>query len=499
MKKYLIILSVLILLLVSCQQRSEINISLSIDPPSPTADSTATVRLLSSFDVGITLASISIDGKTVKSGDTLPLEYLWRPSEAKDYIVEGYVENIFGQRKTSQTILTVVDKTAPVIDQIRIIPTFPESDSPIYLSIDAHDSESRVLKAVAKIGSESKQVQTTDNPIIMELPPQNQPGQYPLSIVVSTSDFAKSATSTVLNVYPPDLSAPTVDVSLLKSSFSKEEDVVLNITVEDDTELSSVSVECNSSVIYTKDFSKTNSASFSVKLGKFDPGFHSVVVTAKDVRGKSTVSGAVFAVGLGPVDVSLWISNSSPSPADLITLSAETKETLVKQITFYVDDRIISQGTSFSCYWKAVSGRHVLSVVVETTDGRVGTDFIQIDVQDEKPPKIDSFKIGSTELKTDSYTTITAGYYGVRMNISDDTALKQGGTITVIISSKPFPEIKPVGTMILIQESISDDLKQASYVGATSFAQGTYYLMPTGIKDIYENQTGNLYFPIEVK
>lgn len=80
MKKCAIILSVLLFALVSCQQRSDISVSLSVDPPSPTPDSTVTIQLTASFDVGITLAAISIDGKTVQSGDTLPLQYSWKPS-----------------------------------------------------------------------------------------------------------------------------------------------------------------------------------------------------------------------------------------------------------------------------------------------------------------------------------------------------------------------------------------------------------------------------------
>lgn len=499
MKKCAIILSVLLFALVSCQQRSDISISLSVDPPSPTPDSTVTIQLTASFDVGITLAAISIDGKTVQSGDTLPLQYSWNPSEAKDYIVEGYIENIFGQKKTKQTSITVIDKTAPIIGQIRVIPTFPEVDSTIYLSIVAQDPESKILKAVAKVGSESRQIQTIDNPIIVELPSLSQEGEYPLDIVISSGDFAKVATSTTLTVYPNDLSPPTIDMNFQKSSFSTEENVVLNMTIEDDTEISSVSVECDGTEKYVKNFTKTKSASLSVNLGKFDAGFHSALVTAKDIRGKSTVSGGVFAVGMGPADVKLQIDNSNPSPADLVELGVQTNETLVKQITFYVDGTIISQGTAFSCCWKAVSGRHVLSVSLETTDGRIGTDCIQIDVQDNKPPKINSFEIGSTQLKTNDFVSFSAGYYGIKLTISDDTAVKQGGTITVIVSSGPFPNINPVGTIILVQESVSDDLKQASYVGAASFTQGRFYLMPNGIADIYENQLGNLYFPVEVK
>lgn len=103
------------------------------------------------------------------------------------------------------------------------------------------------------------------------------------------------------------------------------------------------------------------------------------------------------------------------------------------------------------------------------------------------------------ELKTDVYESISAGYYGVRLTISDDTAVKQGNTVTVIVSSKEFPQINPVGTIILVQESVSDDLKGASYVGAISLTQGRFYLIPTGVSDIYENLIQNLQFLLEVK
>ncbi|MEJ5229708.1 MAG: hypothetical protein WHT65_06865 [Pseudothermotoga sp.] len=498
MKWYLLIISITILLLVSCQQRSDITVSVSVDPPTPTPDSTATVKLTASFDVGITLAAISVDGKTVQSSDVLPLEYVWTPTEAKDYIIEGYVENIFGQKKSTQTVVTVLDKTAPVIEQIKVVPTFPEADSAIYLAINARDAESKLIKAVAKVGSESKQVQTIDNPIIVELPKLEE-GEYPLSIMLSTSDYAKTATSTVLTVYPVDRSVPTVEISFSKNSYSVEENVILNISAQDDTELSSISVECNGTAVLEKQFAKTKSVELPVNLGKFDLGLQAVMVTVKDVRGKSTVRGGYFAVGVGPADVTLKIDNSNPSAGDLVHLKAETLETHVKQITFYVDGEIISQGTAFSCCWNAVSGRHVLSVLLETTDGRVGIDCIQIDVQDNKPPRITSFKIGSVELKTDEFTNIQASYYGVRITIRDDTAVRQGGTISVIVSSNEFPYINPIKTIVLVQESVSDDLKEASYVGATSLSQGRFYLLPSGIADIYENQLGNLQYLLEVR
>lgn len=498
LKKYLILFILVSILIISCQQRQTISVSLSVDPSTPTPDSTVTVQLSASFDVGITLTKISIDGQTVQNGDSVPLQYFWRPTKAKTYILEGYVENIFGQKAYDQRIIKVSDQTAPKIQQIAVVPTFPEANSKVYLSVLAEDSESDVIKVVAKVADKSIEVQTIDRPIILELPELIE-GEYPLSMVVSTSDFAKSATSTTLYIYPVDTSAPTVEMSFEKSSFSTQENVVLNLQIKDDTQIASVSIECDGTESYSKNFAKTSSANLSVNLGKFNQGYHSVTVTAKDIRGKSTVSSSTFGVGMGPADAKLIIDNSNPSPADLIELRLQTNETLVKQITFYVDGVIISQGTAFSCCWKAVSGRHVLSVSVETEDGRIGTDCIQIDVQDNMPPKVESFRIGSTELKTDQFSSISAGYYGIRLTIKDDTAVKQGGTITVIVSSQAFPRIDPVETIILVQESVSDDLKQASYVGAASFTQGRFYLIPNGITDIYENQRTNLSFLIEVK
>lgn len=498
MKRYFILLAIVTILILSCQQKQSISVSLSVDPYIPTPNSTVTIQLSASFDVGITLAKISIDGQTVKNGDTVPLQYVWTPTKAKTYILEGYVENIFGQKVYDQRIIKVEDKTAPQIKQISFLPSFPEENSKAYLSVVAEDLESDVIKVVAKIANKSVEVQTIDKPIILELPELDQ-GEYPLNIVVSTSDSAKTATSTILNVHPVDMRPPTVGMSFQKEFFSSEENVILNLEIEDDTQIASVFVECDGTQLYSKSFEKTTSTNLSINLGKFDQGYHSVNVMAKDIRGKWTVKSGVFPVGMGSAYAKLIIDNSNPSPGDLVRLGVQTDETNVKQITFYVDGAIVSQGAAFSYYWKAVSGRHLLSVSVETTDGRIGTDCIQIDVQDKMAPSIESFRIGSTQLKTDQFSIISSGYYGVRLTIKDDTAVKQGGTITVIVSSEPFPRINPVGTIILVQESLSDDLKQASYVGATSFTQGRFYLIPNGVTDIYENQLSNLSFLIEVR
>ncbi len=500
MKKYFILLVTVSILIVSCQQKQSksISVSLSVDPSAPTPSSTVTVQLLASFDVGITLAKINIDGQTVKNGDSLPLQYLWTPTKAKTYILEGYVENIFGQKASDQRIIKISDQTPPEIKKISVLPSFPEENSDFYLSVEAQDSESDVIKVSAKVADRSVEVQTIDRPIILKLSDLAQ-GEYPLNIVVSTSDIAKTSTSTVLHIHPLDTSPPTVELSFQKDFFSKEENVILNLRIEDDTQVASVQIECDGVQVYTKNFEKTTSTSLSVNLGKYDQGYHSVNVMAKDIRGKSVVKSGVFPVGMGRATAKLIIDNQNPSPADLVKLSVQTDETNVKRITFYVDDLKISEGTAFDCFWKAVSGRHLLSVFLETLDGRVGTDAIQIDVQDNRPPRIESFTIGSAELKTDRFTSIFAGYYGIRLTIRDDTAVKQGGTITIILSSQPFPRLNPVGTIILVQESLSDDLKSASYVGATSFTQGRFYLIPNGVTDIYENQLNNLSFPVEVR
>lgn len=499
MKRLRVLFILVILSLVfSCQQRPDVSISLAVDPPLPTTDSTVTVNLSSSLDIGITMAKISINGQTVVNGDKLPLTYSWKPSKADTYLLEGYVENIFGQNGTDQRIVKVIDQTAPDVKEIKVLPAFPEANSSIYLSVMAEDNESDVIKVVAKVANNLVEAQTIDRPIILELP-QLSEGEYPLNVVVSTGDFSKTSTSTELRVYPVDSGPPSVEVNFQKSFFSTEDNVILNLQISDDTEISSVTIECDGVESYNETFTGVNSINLSVNLGKFDVGHHSALISVKDVRGKSTIESGVFAVGIGPANIELEVSPLNPSAGDLVKLDVKTGETQIKQITFYVDNIVVLQGTSFSYSWSAVSGRHILSAVLETNDGRIGRDAIQVDVQDIQPPKIELFRIGTTGLKTDEFTSIDAGYYGVRLTVSDDTSVKQGGTVTVIVSADRFPNINPVSQIILVQESVSDDLKQASYVGAVSLTQGRYYLIPSGISDIYENSIENLQFLLEVR
>lgn len=494
------IFAAIVLLVNSCQKPSDdLVVTLAVDPPTPTPYSTVTIVLTSPLNIGVTLTSISIDGVTVCSSDTVPLQYTWFPTEAKSYVVEGYVRNIFGQEGRTQHVVNVLDNTPPIIKSLRVVPGFPEEDSTNYLSIEVEEKESRIVKTAVTVGNETRSVQTTVQPIVIELPRLSQ-GEYPINAVISSSDFARASTSTVITIYSVDNSEPTLELSFVKNVFSVGENVVLNVKARDDTELRSVIVELDGVEKFKKEFSKTRSIEIPVSLGEFNaPNLHSVVVSVRDGRNKLSIAGSVFAVGTGQASVELKISSTNPSPGELVELRVSTNEYNVKRIFFSVDGNVVSDGRADKYYWIASSGRHILSVMIETEDGRVGLDAIQIDVQDDRPPRIDSFMIGDARLRTDAYTVISPGYYGVRMSISDDTAVKRNNTIMVLISSSPFPAINPVGQVVLVQESVSDDLKRADYVGAISLTNGRFYLIPTGVSDIYENTLQNLSFLLEVR
>ncbi|MBC7121867.1 MAG: hypothetical protein H5T94_01250 [Pseudothermotoga sp.] len=78
------IFAAIVLLVNSCQKPSDdLVVTLAVDPPTPTPYSTVTIVLTSPLNIGVTLTSISIDGVTVCSSDTVPLQYSWFPTEAK--------------------------------------------------------------------------------------------------------------------------------------------------------------------------------------------------------------------------------------------------------------------------------------------------------------------------------------------------------------------------------------------------------------------------------
>jgi len=53
--------------------------------------------------------------------------------------------------------------------------------------------------------------------------------------------------------------------------------------------------------------------------------------------------------------------------------------------------------------------------------------------------------------------------------------------------------------IVLVQESLSNDMMSASYVGAVELTQGRFYIIPSGVSDIYDNETKNLQYLLEVK
>lgn len=207
---------------------------LSINPHTPTPGSTVTIVVDTSFNIGVTLAGISIDGVIVDSGNSVPLTYQWQPLEAKQYKIQGFVENIFGQKGAREVIVKVIDTTNPIIQSLSVLPQYPEENSPAYLSLVVKDPEGAPLKVEVTIGSISRVIETTERAIVVPLPSLPQ-GTYPLNVLISTSNIAMTATSTILSVLPKDTSSPQISLSFAKKVFIKKEPVTTKVLVQDDT------------------------------------------------------------------------------------------------------------------------------------------------------------------------------------------------------------------------------------------------------------------------
>lgn len=505
---FLVFFSALILLVNSCQKPSnDIPVTLSIDPPTPTPNSTVTIVVDTSLSMGVTLASIAIDGINVYSGNTVPLTYQWKPLEAKQYRIRGFVENIFGQRGVKEAIVKVIDVTAPIIQSLSVFPKYPEENSPAYLSLVVKDPEGAPLKVEVMAGSTLRVVETSERMVVVPLPSLPQ-GTYPLNVSVSTSSIAAAATSTTLTVLPKDAAAPQIDLNLVKKVFMKKEPVVAKLRSQDDTEINSIAVEVDGKNVYTRTFGAANSVDLALTLGNFsENGYHSVTVMAIDGRGKTSVKGDVFAVGTGPADVKLKVSNTTPVPGELVKLEAVTSEINVKRVAFYVDSTQLTPAASFTAFWNATpSSTRTLSVFLETDDGRVGLDAVRIYVADREPPKIESFTIGTHTLSNE--VRIDRGYYIIKLSVSDNSGLPDTQLINIAFSTKPLlpPSYTPSDPIIvpLVLKNMTPDAKRAEYIGAENFlpdkyATDTYYVIPLGIVDVHNNQLQIQQFKIVLK
>ncbi|MCS7175651.1 hypothetical protein [Pseudothermotoga sp.] len=505
---FLIIFIALILLINSCQKTTnDIPVMLSINPHTPTPGSTVTIVVDTSFNIGVTLAGISIDGVIVHSGNSVPLTYQWQPLEAKQYKIQGFVENIFGQKGAREVIVKVIDTTNPIIQSLSVLPQYPEENSPAYLSLVVKDPEGAPLKVEVTIGSISRVIETTERAIVVPLPSLPQ-GTYPLNVLISTSNIAMTATSTILSVLPKDTSSPQISLSFAKKVFIKKEPVTAKVLVQDDTQINSINVEVDGKNVYSKTFGKADSVDLALMLGTFnDSGYHSVTVISTDGRGKTSAKGDYFAVGTGPADVKLKVSNNTPVPDELVKLEAITNELSVKKVSFSVDSTSLTPAASFTAFWKAtLPPTHTLSVFLETDDGRVGLDAVQVYVADYEPPKIDSFSIGPHSLKEGAITIINRGYYTIKLSVSDSSGLPSTPSINIAFSPTPLlPPYTPPPTgylVPLVLSSMTPDTKKAEYIGAedlTKLATGTYYVVPLGIIDIYNNPVKIKQFEIVLK
>lgn len=503
---FLVFFSALILLVNSCQKPADhIPVTLSIDPPTPTPNSTVTIVVDTSLNIGVTLASIAIDGVSVYSGNTVPLTYQWKPLEAKQYRIQGFIENIFGQKGVKETIVKVIDTTEPIIQSLSVLPAYPEENSPAYLSLVVKDPEGAPLKVEVMVGSTLRVVETNERAIVVPLPSLPQ-GTYPVSVSVSTSSIAAAATSTTLTVLPKDTFAPQIDLNFIKKVFMKKEPVVAKLKAQDDTEVNSIAVEVDGKSVYERTFRTTNSVDLALMLGNFNEnGYHSVTVTAIDGRGKISIKGDVFAVGTGPADVKLKVSNTTPVPGEPVKLEAVTSEINVKRVAFYVDSTQLTPVASFTAFWNAtLPPTRTLSVFLETDDGRVGLDAVRIYVADYEPPKIDSFTIGPHTLSDG--VPIDRDYYTIKLSVSDNSGLPGSPVINIAFSTKPLlpPSYTPFDPVIvpLVLKNMTPDAKRAEYIGAVdliSYENDTYYVIPMGIVDIHANQLRFQQFRIALK
>ena len=434
---------------------------------------------------------------TVFSTSVLPAQFQWTPSGVGEQILKVSARNYAGDEFEATKLVYVLDPTPPSFSAT-VTPANLEVGDNAYLEIHVNeDTKATCTLLVDYDGSTQTLSARSSETVYLNLGAMSAEGDH--SVIVNVRNYSGLSYSKMVgwNVQKRDTSPPQVTISC-EEFYSESQNVVVELRITDDTGLDSYSVYVDGSEVESENIEGT-SWYVPINLGIMSSGAHTVVVKAKDARGKQDIAGVVVYVGrvAVPFDIQFSPSPEGLQSGDTVIINVVLQEGIniddVKRVIFFVDGRTIAEyptpdSTAVQLFtaWKVRAGDRRVTVYLETKDGRAGVRSRTLSIEDTNPPVIEKVIFKGVELSTENWYTVQAGYGVFTVVLYDDGALPSRNRLSVeVYEDGGSPRL--YSTFELPQTSLSETRDQATYTATVHFTPGRYLIYIRNVKDVYGN------------
>ena len=415
---------------------------------------------------------------------------------AGDHKIQAVMKSPYGEVKSPEKKLRILDTTPPEIDDVGILPSTPVADEPIYFFAKFKEDESGAQVEIYRDGELSGQSKPLGNIAFFSLGDLD-PGKHEITVIAkNVSDYAstKKYTFTVLR---HDKKPPSVLIKMPKYVFSTSESVYSKIDMSDDGGIVKYTVFLDGKEYTTEEVDMMTELERNFDFGKMSNGLHSISVEAYDRIGRSGSDRVNFFVSDSIVDVVLSIDPPQPEASQVarfqialgVPLSdVESLDLIVDKDTVYSYTAGGTETLKPYIEWRATPGRHRATVYIKTADNKYGIGVLEFAVKDMEPPQVVTMYVNGTELSRDPYNPaiLKVGAHRVRVFVKDDGGLPKDNVIKLDVYDMDGTTVY-LQTLVLAQDAISQDMREATYTITLNFPIGKYKLVPKDIEDVAGN------------
>ena len=415
---------------------------------------------------------------------------------AGDHQIKAVMNSPYGKVESPVKSLRVLDTTPPEIDDVGILPSTPVADEPVYFFTRFKEDESSAQVEIYRDGELSGQSKPLGNIAFFSLGDLD-PGKHEITVIAKNiSDYASTKKYT-FNVLRHDKKPPNVLIKMPKYVFSTSESVYAKVKMSDDGGVVRYTLYLDGKEYSSEDIDSMIDLERNFDFGRLSNGLHSISVEVYDRVGRTGSDRVNFFVSDSIVDVVLSIDPPQPEASQVarfqvalgVPLSdVESLDLVVDSDTVYSYTSEGSEALKPYIEWRAAPGWHRATVYVKTVDNKYGIGVLEFTVKDLEPPQVVTMYVNGTELSTDPYNPakLKIGSHKIRVFVKDDGGLPKDNVIKLDVYDMDGSTVY-IQTLILAQDVISQDQREATYTITLNFPIGKYKLVAGSIEDLAGN------------
>ena len=415
---------------------------------------------------------------------------------AGDHQIKAVMNSPYGKVESPAKSFRVLDITPPEIDDVGILPSTPVADEPIYFFARFKEDESSAQVEIYRDGELSGQSHPLGNIAFFSLGDLD-PGKHEITVIAKNiSDYASTKKYT-FDVLRHDKKPPSVLIKMPKYVFSTSESVYTKVFMSDDGGVVRYTLYLDGKEYKSEEIDSMTDLERNFDFGRMENGLHSISVEVYDRMGRSSSDRVNFFVSDSIVDVVLSIDPPQPEASQVarfqialgVPLSdVESLDLIVDKDTVYSYTAGGTETLKPYIEWRATPGWHRATVYIKTADNKYGIGVLEFTVKDLEPPQVVAMYVNGTKLSTDPYNPaeLKVGSHKVRVFVKDDGGLPKDNVIKLDVYDMDGTTVY-LQTLVLAQDAISSDSREATYTITLNFPIGKYKLVAGGIEDLAGN------------